>query len=115
MELPYYYNIMDVFVLPSEEDPSPKVINEAMGFGLPVIGTNKVGTIFDMIVNTGSGFMVKVGDIEDIASKITKIASDRNLEKTLKKRSLGVVSQWSYENDINGFLEALQFISAKRR
>jgi len=33
-ELPYYYNAMDFFVLPSDKDPSPKVLNEALGFGL---------------------------------------------------------------------------------
>ncbi|MFW6129850.1 MAG: glycosyltransferase family 4 protein, partial [Atribacterota bacterium] len=48
-EISKYYSIGDIVVLPSEYDPSPKAVNEAMNFKLPLILSNKVGTAYDLV------------------------------------------------------------------
>lgn len=114
-ELPHYYNAMDLFVLSSEKDPSPKVLNEALGFGLPVILTNGIGTAPDMIVGEKAGFMVDVGKPERIAEMVRKIIDDDGLRRKLKENALKASSKWSYENDIKGLLSALDFVYGDKK
>lgn len=55
---------------------------QALGMGVPVIGTN-VGGIKDIIKNGKNGFLVDVGDEKALAEKILKILNDRNLHQNL--------------------------------
>lgn len=112
-ELPYYYNIMDLFVLPSKKDPSPKVLNEAMSFSLPIITTNKVGTAPDMIVGEGVGVAVEVGNIDQIKDNILKIINNDDLRSDFKNNALKATDKWSFEEDVNGLIEAINFIENK--
>jgi glycosyltransferase involved in cell wall biosynthesis len=73
--IPPYYHLCDVFVLPSvtivgaswnyEEagaEPWGLVLNEAMSMGKPVIATTAVGAAEDLIVNGANGFVVRERD-----------------------------------------------------
>ena len=73
-EISEFYSITDIFVLPSEFDPAPKSLNEAMNFSVPVITTNKVGTSYELVRDANAGFQYKLGDIGKLASLIEKLA-----------------------------------------
>jgi glycosyltransferase involved in cell wall biosynthesis len=96
-ELPAYYSIADLLVVTSDYDPSPKVINEAMNFELPVIVTDIVGTASDLIHKGENGFIIPVGDVDKLAEKIELMNSERELAKTMGLKSLEIVSNWSLE------------------
>lgn len=65
-----YYQLFDVFVLPSgEPEPFGGVIMEAMSAGLPVIGSNAGGTT-EQIADGWNGYLFENQNAADLADKI---------------------------------------------
>lgn len=114
LEIARFYAMADIFVLPSEHDPSPKVINEAMNLRLPVITTDRVGTAPDLIKHGENGFIYPVGDIRMLATHLSALIGNRGLRELMGKRSLEIVSDWSCEKDVAGILAALEYIRKTR-
>lgn len=48
-ELPKFYSVADVFVLPSENEPWGLILNEVMCAGLPVIASDEIGAVPDLV------------------------------------------------------------------
>ncbi|MEA2451389.1 MAG: hypothetical protein QOG04_99, partial [Actinomycetota bacterium] len=61
-ELPKYYDLCDVFVLPSRWEPWGLVINEAMNAAKPIVTTDVVGAARDLVQEGISGRVVRAGD-----------------------------------------------------
>ena len=100
-EISEMYSIADLVVLPSEYDPSPKVLNEAMNFDIPLVVSEGVGTGPDLIQEGINGSIFKTGDVDSLAIAITKV-----LEGEMQG-SLEAVSQWSFEKEVEGAIKAL--------
>ncbi len=75
-----YYRIFDVFVLPSTMDGFGLVLVEAMGLGVPVIGTRSQG-IIDVIDNEKNGLWFEDGNVEELARKIILLVDDGNIKR----------------------------------
>ncbi|WP_437612232.1 glycosyltransferase family 4 protein [Erwinia sp. V71] len=58
-ELERVYQAADVFILPSRSEPWGLVIDEALSFSLPIIASNKVGCIDDL-VSHGNGLIFDI-------------------------------------------------------
>lgn len=69
-ELPYWYCLSDVFVLPSEDETWGVVVLESLACGTPVIATELVGSAPDAIPNSAFGSIVPVGDAQAMAEAI---------------------------------------------
>ena len=70
-ELAVYYSMSNVFLQMSPEESFGKVVAEALACGTPVITVDS--TANSELINENTGFISKVGDINDILSKINKI------------------------------------------
>jgi len=68
-ELPYYYALSSIVVVPSLQEAWGLVVTEAMASGKPVIGSD-VGGIKDQIINGYNGFLVPPRAPEALADKI---------------------------------------------
>lgn len=108
-----YYSIADIFVLTSEYDPSPKVLNEAMNFSLPIIISDKVGTAKDLVKDKKNGYIFQCGNIKDLSEKMNKLIKNSKLRKKMGKESLKIVSKWNFKSDVNGTIKALDYIYRK--
>jgi teichuronic acid biosynthesis glycosyltransferase TuaC len=80
-EIPLWMNAADIFVLPSINEGNPVVMFEALGVGLPFIGT-KVGGIPEIIISEDYGLLVKSSNPKDLTEKII-IALNKKWEKDL--------------------------------
>ena len=74
-EVTDYYRLFDLFVLPSTMDGFGLVLVEAMGLGVPVIGTHSQG-IVDVLDHERNGLWFEDGDIEGLAERIELILND---------------------------------------
>jgi glycosyltransferase involved in cell wall biosynthesis len=74
-DLEPYYQLMDIFVLPSLFEGLPNVILEAMAMKKPIIATN-VGGNPDVVSNGENGFLVPVCDAELLADALEKLVDD---------------------------------------
>ncbi|WP_456324762.1 glycosyltransferase family 4 protein, partial [Desulfonauticus submarinus] len=110
-EISEYYSVADIFVLPSEYDPSPKALNEIMNFGMVPIVSDKIGTRFDLVEKNKNGFVFKLGDIKELADVLDKLLKDRVLRRNLSQKTIEVVKKWSFENEVSGVLEALNYLN----
>ncbi len=105
-----FYGMADILVLPSDRDPSPKVLNEAMNFGLPVITTNRVGTAQDMVEHGESGFIYPCGEVGALAGYLRKLLEAPKLRERMGARSVEIVAEWSLERGVQGMLGALNYL-----
>lgn len=65
-----------LFILPSYNEGLPMAILETMSYGMPVISTD-VGSISEVVKNNYTGFLIKPGEKENMASLITEIIGDQ--------------------------------------
>ena len=112
-ELPEYFAVADVFVLPSTDEPWGLIINEVMNFGLPIITTDQVGAGPDLVKHGENGFIYPVGDVEKLSNCLLKLLNDSGLRNTMGNRSLTMINKWSYTEDVEGILSALKYVENK--
>ncbi len=113
-ELPQYYAMSDVFVLPSENEPWGLVVNEAMASGLAVVTTDQVGAAPDLVANGENGFVVRAEDVDGLARALAATLSEPAVLQSMKRRSEQIIGTWSYEQSRTGLLDALRHSSRNR-
>ena len=88
-EQDYLENLMscaDLFVLPSEQESFGLVALEAQSSALPVIGT-AIGGLPEVVLNEQTGFLLPVGEIEDMAEGALRLLKDPSLYDSFRKRA----------------------------
>ncbi|HWP37035.1 MAG TPA: glycosyltransferase family 4 protein [Gemmatimonadales bacterium] len=108
-ELPRYYDLCDVFVLPSEDEPWGLVVNEVMNAGKPVIVTDRVGCGPDLVHHGENGFVVPVGDVEALARCLRQLTADSELARNMGHASQRIISAWDFQADLQGLVQALEY------
>ncbi len=101
-QLPRYYDLCDVFVLPSERDRWGLAVNEVMNAGKAVIVTDQVGCAPDLIREGENGFVVPVGDAPSLASSMLRLVARWRLCALVWARRLADWLQTSASNKISG-------------
>jgi glycosyltransferase involved in cell wall biosynthesis len=109
-ELPRFYDLCDVFVLPSEHEPWGLVVNEVMNAGKPVVVSDAVGAAPDLVADGENGFVVPVGDVETLARRLACFVADPELRRAMGEASRRRVTEWSFEADHKGLVAALESV-----
>ncbi len=92
-----FYAIADLFMLVSSKEGCPLSILEAMSSEVPVIAT-RVGGIPEIVVDGKTGYLVEVGNVDDIAEKAIKILSKkRKIREMGKFARAEVLSKYTKE------------------
>jgi glycosyltransferase involved in cell wall biosynthesis len=112
-ELPAFYDLCDVFVLPSEHEPWGLVVNEAMNAGKPVIVSDRVGAGTDLVEEGINGFIYSVGDVAALAGHLHQLVENPERRSTMGMQSLEILARYGFEADRDGMLAALNSIVAK--
>ena len=103
-----YYSIADMYAILSDYDASPKSLNEALNFELPILVTDKVGTAYDLVKDGQNGFIVRSRDIKEMSQKIDHLNNNRLRTISMGKNSLPISNDWTIENDIKGLKKAIK-------
>ncbi|MDZ4839105.1 MAG: N-acetyl-alpha-D-glucosaminyl L-malate synthase BshA [Bacteroidota bacterium] len=80
-------SIADIFLLPSEKESFGLAALEAMACEVPVISSDAEG-IPEVNINGITGFVSKVGDVDDMASNTIKLLSNPELHKQFSQNAL---------------------------
>ncbi len=84
-DVPTLMGLMDVVVHASiTPEPFGMVLIEGMAMGKPVVATNMGGTL-DIVVDGQTGFLVKPGDVNDIANAIRRLLCENTLAAVMGK------------------------------
>ena len=81
------YCASDIYVLPTLIETFGMVLVEAMAAGLPIITTDAPG-VNDVIEDGVNGLKVEAGNVANIAEKMIRVLSDRQLSAELSNNSL---------------------------
>lgn len=97
-ELKKFYMASDLFVLNTKGDVWGLVINESMSCGLPVITTDKCIAGIELVVNGQNGYLVHIGDEEELEEKIKLCFTNDKKLKTMSENSLKTIRGYTIEN-----------------
>ena len=103
-ELPKFYEMSDVLVLPSWRETWGMVVNEALCFGLPVVVSDQVGAAPDLVKNGTNGYIFPYKNVRALTHSIDQVMNYSEEQRSIAKAtSRELISRWS-ERDVVGSL-----------
>jgi glycosyltransferase involved in cell wall biosynthesis len=111
--IPKHYAMADVFVLPSTYEPRGAVINEAMAVGLPVVVTDRCGSIGDIVRDSDNAFIYPAGDADALAKIMDRLAGDEALRARMAQRSREIIDTWDYRRGVAGVNAMLRWVASR--
>jgi glycosyltransferase involved in cell wall biosynthesis len=106
-EMPRLYDLCNVFVLPSMEEPWGMAVNEAMNAGRPVVVSDQVGCHRNLVQPGKNGFVYPAGDTSALADSLRNVLmGDTGREMGIE--SLHIIDDYSFEQNLRGLRTALQ-------
>lgn len=112
-DIPQHYAMCDVFVLPSTYEPRGAVINEAMACGLPVIVTDRCGSIGDIVLEGENAFVYPAGDDARLAAQLDTLVADPSLRARMGRRSFEMIHEWDFAKGVEGVREMLRWTTSR--
>jgi glycosyltransferase involved in cell wall biosynthesis len=108
-----YYNLADIFVLPSFAEGLPVVLMEAMAMEIPCITTAITG-VPELIQHGQNGILVSASDTEGLTQAIKQLAENQELRQQLGKAGrLKIVSDYElHKNTLYLYEKLIQRINA---
>jgi glycosyltransferase involved in cell wall biosynthesis len=110
-ELPRFFQLADVFVLPSRHEPWGLIVNEAMAAGCPAIVSTDVGCHADLITDGVEGCVFPVGNIAALADALRRVFSSPHSAALMGECARRRISTWTYEEDVQGLRRALSAVT----
>ncbi|MCL4460030.1 MAG: glycosyltransferase family 4 protein [Chloroflexi bacterium] len=114
-EVPRFYGLADLFVLPSSEEVWGLVINEALACGLPVITTNKVGASVDLVKEGKNGYIVEAGNVVQLYQSMKRVITDTALAKAMGVVSRQLSEKFTIDSTVDGLISAIRYAANTRR
>lgn len=105
-ELPSFYALADIFVLPSINETWGLVINEAMNAGCAIISTDQVGSAVDLVEHGKNGYVLKAGDIPALTGALNSCLDQERLQ-AMHAESLKRIEHWGIRENVQGLRAAL--------
>jgi glycosyltransferase involved in cell wall biosynthesis len=106
-ELPQFYDLCEVFVLPSYNETWGLIVNEVMNAGRPIIVTDQVGCQPDLVHDGLNGFVYPAFDVDRLSQCLRHLLDNPGLRATMGENSLRIIQQYSFEQDVDGLRKAL--------
>jgi len=114
-QLAQLYLASDIFVLPSEREAWGLAINEAMNFALPIVASEVVGAVPDLVHADDNGLVFPPGDTDALLRCLKLLVDDPDRRARMGQRSLERIRGWSHERSPDAVLRALEFTLARSR
>lgn len=112
-ELPAFFALADVFVLPSRHEPWGLIVNEAMAAGCAVVVSDEVGAHADLVTDGVEGFVFPATDIDALYAALARVTSSPEQAQRMGEAAAARVSTWDFEADVRGLRQALAAVTRK--
>jgi glycosyltransferase involved in cell wall biosynthesis len=115
-DLPGYYCGADMLIHPSSQDPHPLATSEAVFCGLPIIASDRVGSIgpTDDVRLGINGLEYPFGDTEALAGHIQYLCGHLEERERMSRKSLEIGRQRTLKVSAEGFLRAVDAATSAR-
>ena len=99
-EMPNYYNLMDVFLMPSLHDGLPNALLEAMACERPIVAAHS-GGIPDVLVDGMNGRLVVPGEVSELVNAVETLMNDPLSSQQMGKNARQtVLDQYTLEQEL---------------
>lgn len=112
-ELPRFFDLATVFVLPSRHEPWGLIVNEVMNAGRAVIVSDEVGSQRDLITDGVEGAVFPAGNVKALADALRRTLANPDVAAEMGRRALERINGWSFEEDVRGMRRALAAVTKK--
>lgn len=112
-ELPRYFDIASVFVLPSRHEPWGLIVNEVMNAGRAAIISDEVGCGTDLITDGVEGCIFPAGNVEALTNALRRVLATPDTAAEMGQRGLERIRTWGFEEDIRGLRSAIALATRK--
>ncbi|MBS1814557.1 MAG: glycosyltransferase family 4 protein [Acidobacteria bacterium] len=112
-ELPRFFNLASVFVLPARHEPWGLIVNEAMSASLPVIVTDEVGAAPDLVKNGINGFIYPFGDIEALQRALQYVLQSPEKAAEMGRNSYQKIETWDFDRNVVALRTALMSVTGR--
>lgn len=107
-ELPDYYALADILVLPSERENWGLVVNEAMNAECAIVLSDQVGCAVDLVRSSENGYIFPARDVVALSQKLNTLITDQQLLEKMKIKSVEIISQWGLQQSATGLQNACE-------
>jgi len=112
-EMPVFFDIASVFVLPARHEPWGLVVNEAMNARRPVVVSDDVGCHPDLVTDGVEGYVFPVGDVNALAEALLRVLVSRKTTEKMGQHALERIKRWSFEEDVVALRRAVAQLTHK--
>jgi glycosyltransferase involved in cell wall biosynthesis len=112
-ELPRFFDLSTVFVLPARHEPWGLIVNEVMNAGRAVIVSDDVGCQPDLITDGVEGYVYPVGDVGALIEALRRTLHSPEATAEMGRRALEKIRTWSFEEDIHALRSAIAQVTRK--
>jgi glycosyltransferase involved in cell wall biosynthesis len=104
----------DLMVIPSRYEPFGLVVNEAMLCGCPVVASDRVGAVRDLIAHGETGYIYPCGDTKALAALFKNIFADPTQLPSIQQRALQRIKTWTPQASADALVEAVERALARK-
>jgi glycosyltransferase involved in cell wall biosynthesis len=114
-QLPKLYKAADMMVIPSHYEPFGLVVNEAMLCACPVIASDRVGAVRDLITHGETGFVYPAGNTEALANTLRQALQDPIQLSSVIANASARIRSWSPQASAEALVGAVESAVNRRR
>ncbi|MGH6835316.1 MAG: glycosyltransferase family 4 protein [Candidatus Acidiferrales bacterium] len=93
------YLASDIVVAPSRFEPWGLVVNEAMACGRPIVATDRVGCIDDLVAHGQTGFIVPAEAPHALSDALELLVSNDRLREEMGAAATRRIAPWTLQNE----------------
>jgi glycosyltransferase involved in cell wall biosynthesis len=113
-QLPKLYKAADLMVIPSSYEPFGLVVNEAMLCGCPIVASDRVGAVRDLITHGETGYVYPCGDTTALAKTMCDALQDSATLTSIQTNALAKIRSWSPQASAEALVTAVESAIARR-
>ncbi len=106
IEMPFFYNSIDLYVCASLSEGTPNPCLEALSCGRPVI-TTQVGNMPELIKDGINGYIIN-RDFIELKKKVEFLRDNRFLLYFMSKNARATILNWSWEKQAKNYLSMIR-------
>jgi glycosyltransferase involved in cell wall biosynthesis len=112
-ELPRFFDMATVFVLPSRHEPWGLIVNEVMNAGRAVVVSDDVGCQPDLVEDGVEGCVFPAGDVAALTDALRRVLATPETAVVMGERALAKIAAWNFEEDVRGLRRAIAQVTRK--
>jgi glycosyltransferase involved in cell wall biosynthesis len=101
-------------VIPSRYEPFGLVVNEAILCSCPVVASDRVGAVRDLITPGETGYVYPCGNTDALAALLKTVLADPPQLQSIRERALHRIATWTPQASADALVGAVEQALARK-